>query len=71
VRLPYGDEESRKASDLLISEALAYDNGQTDDVLMALWFIKPNFRQIMPLEHIATRFNRGLAISGTWKGWER
>lgn len=48
VRLPYGDPESRQMSELLIQEALTYPQGQTDDLLMALWFIKFNYSRLVP-----------------------
>lgn len=48
IRLPYGDAESKQMSELLIQEALTYPQGQTDDLLMALWFIKFNYSRLVP-----------------------
>jgi hypothetical protein len=36
------------ASELLIKEALEYPQGETDDVLMALWFLKFNYSRLAP-----------------------
>jgi hypothetical protein len=81
VRFPYGDREARDTSALLIDEVLAYPNGYTDDVLMALWFIKFNYKQLIPREFLPTSFNvfngdktswRMPALLGgdsTWKGY--
>jgi hypothetical protein len=48
VRLPYGDAESKRSSQLLIDEVMTWPQGQTDDVLMALWFIKFNYQRLVP-----------------------
>lgn len=69
IRFPYGDAESRATSEQLITEALSYPNGRTDDVLMALWFIKPNYKQLIPPGSMPTRFARGQFGGGAWKGW--
>jgi hypothetical protein len=37
VRFPYGDQRSRQWSDLIIGEFLAYPQGATKDMMMALW----------------------------------
>ena len=49
ISLPYGDEEGRRMSDLLASEALVYPEGQTNDILMALWFIKFRYKKLRPI----------------------
>ena len=56
IRLPYGDQDSRDASSHLIREALSYPNGATDDVLMALWFVKFNYKSLLPKEFLPTTF---------------
>jgi hypothetical protein len=38
IRFPYGDARSRQLSETLIAEMLAYPQGATSDILMALWF---------------------------------
>jgi len=57
IRFPYGDDASRVASDYLIDEILAYPNGRTDDVLMALWFIKYSYKSLLPASAFAGGFN--------------
>jgi hypothetical protein len=65
IRLPYQTLQDRLTVDLLIDEALAYPNGQTDDVLMALWFIKANYKTLIPREFLPTHFRRQTS-AGTW-----
>ena len=59
IRFPHGDDESRERLAPLVDEILAYPNGNSDDVLMALWFIKANYRKLMPRGMLPTHFNRG------------
>jgi hypothetical protein len=40
LRLPYGDQHSREMSEIAIGEFLAYPQGATSDVVMAIWFAK-------------------------------
>ncbi len=77
IRFPYGDKASRETSELLISEVLAYPNGYTDDVLMALWFTKFNYKRLLPREFLPSHFSLfgsknhwnvpQMAMAGTWK----
>lgn len=48
IRLPYADAESKAMAELLFEEARTYPQGLTDDVLMALWFIKWNVNRLVP-----------------------
>ena len=48
LRLPYADEWGREMSKLLEDEATAFPHGETSDLLMALWFIKWNYRKLFP-----------------------
>ena len=48
IRVPYGDAEGRAMSEQLFDEARQYPQGQTDDLLMALWFIKFNNMRLHP-----------------------
>ena len=48
ISLPYGDSEGRKMTDLLAKEVIPYPSGDYDDILMALWFIKFNYRRLKP-----------------------
>jgi hypothetical protein len=57
VRLPYGDVEGRNASQLLIDEAVSYPQGLSDDVLMALWFIKYNKARLLPRAQIEQKWD--------------
>jgi hypothetical protein len=45
---PYGDADSRAMTELLFEEARSYPEAQYDDILMALWFVKWNWRQLLP-----------------------
>jgi len=72
IRLPYETREDRDCAALLIDEVLAYPSGQTDDVLMALWFIKFNYRSLIPREALQTRFRErfpGEAPQGYGWAW--
>lgn len=55
VRLPFGDAESRAQSSLLTNEALVWPQGDHDDLLMALWFIKYRYRSLIPTRDLATQ----------------
>jgi hypothetical protein len=61
VRLPYGDVESRGQSRMLIAEATEWPYGKTDDLLMALWFIRAQFRTL--------RVRPEIPPAGQGKGW--
>jgi hypothetical protein len=65
IRLPYQTPADRETTQLLTDEVLAYPNGQTDDVLMALWFIKANYKTLIPREFLPTHFRRQTS-AGTW-----
>lgn len=49
IRLPYGDAEGRRMSELLFREAEEFPQGTTDDLLMALWFIKYHAASLVPI----------------------
>lgn len=65
IRFPWADRESRDAMEPLIGEVLAYPNGQTDDVLMALWFIKANYKMLMPRNLLSEHFDKA-PQPGAW-----
>lgn len=48
VRVPYGDAEARAMSEMFFEEVRTYPQGHTDDLLMALWFIKFNYVRLLP-----------------------
>lgn len=62
IRLPYGDAEAKAMSKFFIDEALTYPQGKTDDLLMALWFLKFNFTRLVP-------FSRGYRDSPGYRGY--
>jgi hypothetical protein len=72
IRLPYGDSDGRYASDLLINELLTYPYGDTDDVIMSLWFMKARMDSLRPPEalHGQMRGPAGPGM-GTWQDFER
>lgn len=73
VHLPYGDPEAKAMSELLIQEALSYPQGLTDDLLMALWFIKFNYSKLVPRALFASgNSSRGFGLpprlqTGKWE----
>ena len=62
ISLPYGDSEGIKMTDLLGKEALHYPDGDYDDILMALWFIKYNWKRLRPV-------NVDMAPTAPGDGW--
>jgi hypothetical protein len=80
VRLPYADEDAKTRSDLLIAEVTGA--ASTDDLAMALWFIKANHHALkihvpgMLATRMKTAVGRarswwGPAGQGTWPGFKR
>lgn len=63
IRLPYGDEWGQKMSGFLEDEMNVWPFGEHDDVMMALWFIKYNYRRFVPPGAYAGHF-QGHAPSG-------
>jgi hypothetical protein len=47
VRLPYGDPEGVQMTNRLVTEAQEWPQGRTDDIMMALWFIKANMGSLV------------------------
>lgn len=60
VRLPYGDTDAKAATQLLLDEAFTWPQGQTDDVLMALWFIKFNHNRLAPRSMSGANWENGV-----------
>lgn len=56
IRLPYGDPLGREMSRAVEDEANVFPFGDHDDILMALWFIKWNWRRLVPLRDLVTTF---------------
>ncbi len=55
ISLPYGDEDGKRMTDLLGDELLQYPYGELYDLAMALWFVKFNYKGMMPRHHLPTR----------------
>jgi hypothetical protein len=72
IRFPWKESADRDVSNFLIDEVLAYPNGMTDDVLMALWFIKYNYRSLMPKDFLPTSFSSDpYGGRGQWRHYAR
>lgn len=74
IRVPYADAESRSMSEMLFKEALEYPQGETDDLLMALWFIRFNYSRLAPRSSDSVVDNksrgRGFRVPGRLSsGW--
>lgn len=66
IRFPYGDAEGRSITEQFLSKELyVYPEGETDDELMALWFIKYVHRGLVPVEAMVTKIDWGGAYDGT------
>lgn len=68
IRLPYATVESRATSDILEREARNWtrEGRLRDDVLMALWFIKYNWRKLTPLNNLARTFKGSQQTAPSW-----
>jgi hypothetical protein len=55
IRFPYGDAEARSMTDRYLTEAYNWPQADTDDILMALWFIKFRYRSLIPYGSLPTR----------------
>ena len=58
-------------SALLEAEANAFPYGKTSDILMALWFIKWNYKRFLPIDLMAGRLNWLPGYDSAWAGFER
>lgn len=69
VRLPYGDAESKMTSAILESECRNWtrEGRLKDDVLMALWFIKFNWRRLTPKHGQPTTFRGHVQKPVPWR----
>jgi hypothetical protein len=72
IRLPYGDDWGREMSRALEAEANEFPHGPTSDLLMALWFIKWNYKKFIPY-HLTWDKLRWMpdAAQNVWAGFER
>lgn len=71
IRLPYGTVESRGISEILEREARNWtrEGRLRDDVLMALWFIKYNWRKLTPLNILPRTFKGHKQVA--WGSYSR
>jgi hypothetical protein len=70
VRFPYADPESKAMTEQLFEEARTYPQGVTDDLLMALWFIKWNYMRLVPKAEADARWGMSRPIPPRLKnGW--
>ena len=71
IRLPYGSPEGKSASGLLEREARAWtrEGRLRDDVLMALWFIKFNYKRLSPIDSFHDTFTGTLGNPS--RAWQR
>jgi hypothetical protein len=67
ISLPYGDDAGQKSSAILENEARAWtrEGRVRDDTLMALWFIKWNYKKLAPLRELQDHFD-GTAGTEHW-----
>lgn len=56
IRLPYGDSWGREMSGMLEHEMNVWPFGDTWDIMMALWFIKNNYKRLKPPKALAGHF---------------
>jgi hypothetical protein len=61
ISLPWGTLAAREATKLIIDEGLVYPAGRSDDLLMALWFIK--WQQ----KNLAKDRRRKMRQAGAWR----
>lgn len=57
IRLPYGDDKGKRMSQLFEDEANVWPFGDHDDVLMTGWFVKWNWRRLIPQGALETRIH--------------
>lgn len=71
VRLPYGDADGRAMTDKFLGELYTWPEGEYDDQLMALWFIKYVARSLHPYRLMQrTITTRGTAFDSAGGAWE-
>lgn len=69
IRLPYGSPESKSTSNLLEREARGWtrEGRLRDDVLMALWFIKFNYKKLYPTDQLQDHFQGTIPVEPEWR----
>lgn len=66
LSFPYKDAIGQRMTDMLFREALEYPDGQYNDLLMALWFIKYNYKRLAPPNNMMPTRVRGMGGDSTW-----
>ena len=66
ISLPYQDDTGKRMTDMLANEALTYPSGETNDLLMALWFVKFNYVKLRPLMKNLGSHRQGKGQRGGW-----
>lgn len=66
LSFPYGDDVGRRMTDMLTAEALVYPHGDTTDLLMALWFVKFNYKKLAPIRALPTKLGNRAGPAGGW-----
>lgn len=70
IRLPYASPEAKAmVEDFLTNEVYPWPEGQVDDRLMALWFIKYAWRSLRPKNQMPGRFRGQSRQSRIEHGW--
>ena len=64
IRLPYGDVQGKRMSAMFENEANLYGHGFPDDLLMAMWFIKWNYKLLRPRKLLGTPMSQ--RVKGSW-----
>lgn len=70
IRLPMGDPEGRNMTNLLWDELSAWPDADTTDLVMALWFIKYNYKRLVPIFAYSDTF-QGSSTDGAWSWLEK
>ncbi|MGH7273251.1 MAG: hypothetical protein ACREIQ_02165, partial [Nitrospiria bacterium] len=65
IRTPYADAVSRDMTSMLEGEMLVWPFGQHDDIMMALWFIKNNYKKLIPRNYFSGKF-QGVKTARAW-----
>lgn len=72
IRLPYGDDYGKSCTEALKEEADSFPHGNTTDLLMALWFIKWNYKKLLP-NHLTFGRMKWMppAAENVWAGFDQ
>ncbi len=66
IRLPYGDHNGRTLSEVLEHQFNVYGHGYEDDILMACWFIKWNYRRLPFRRGLQSHFRGSGGNTQSW-----